>query len=75
MGWASGSTVFSEVISAVKEHVKEKDVRKAIYIPIIEAFEEKDWDTQDECIGEDDAYDEAIMELHPRWFEDEDEAA
>jgi hypothetical protein len=59
----------SKVIAGVKPVVADKDDRKKIYRPIIEALEESDWDTQDECMGEDEAYDEAITELHPSWFE------
>lgn len=72
MGWASGSRLFSSVIEAVKPNVPDEAKRKEIYKGLIEAFEESDWDTQDECMGEDDAYDAAMMELHPDWYEDED---
>ena len=73
MGWASGSRIFSEIIAAVKPHVADKDARKSIYRPIIEAFENDDWDTQDECLDEDEAYDEVMREIHPDWFDEEDE--
>lgn len=38
---------------------------------VIAAFVDSDWDTQDECLGRDEAYDAAMRELHPHWFEDE----
>lgn len=69
MGWSSGSSIMSKVIEGVKPQVADKDARKAIYTTVIEALEDGDWDTQDECLGEDDAYDEAIKELHPDWFD------
>lgn len=69
MGWAGASRIMIDVIEAVKPHVSDKDVRKIIYLPIIQSLEEGDWDTQDEPLGHDDAYDEAINELHPGWFD------
>jgi hypothetical protein len=74
MGWARGSKLFSEVISAVRAHAPDEGVRKALYIKLIDAFEDFDWDTQDECVGEDPAYDEALKELHPEWYEEESAA-
>lgn len=73
MGWASGSSVMSAVIGGVKPQVADKEARKAIYKPIIDELEAGDWDTQDECLGEDDAYDEVMREMHPGWFEPDEE--
>lgn len=70
MGWASASIIMSDIIRGVSPVVPDKDTRKAIYVPIIKSLEDGDWDTQGECLGEDEAYDEAIKELHPTWFED-----
>ncbi len=72
MGWASGSVIFSQIIKSVQKHVDDKEARKEIYRPIFHQFEADDWDTQDECMGKDEAYDELIKEIHPGWFEDED---
>lgn len=68
MGWASGSDLFSSVIYAVKPRITEEAKRKDLYKELIAAFEGADWDTQDECMGEDPAYDRALEELHPEWF-------
>ena len=65
MGWASGADVMSGVIGAVQKEVKDKKSRKRIYKEIIEVLENSDWDTQDECRGEDSAYDEVLDELYP----------
>lgn len=65
MGWSSGSTIFSQIISAIQPEIKNVNKRKAIYIKLIAAFENADWDTLDECLGEDPAYDKAIKELYP----------
>jgi hypothetical protein len=64
MGWASGSSLFSEIIHASKKAIPNSIHRKNFYIEIIQAFEGEDWDTQDECRGLDIAYDEALAELH-----------
>lgn len=73
MGWASGSTLFSAVIESIQTHVDVPDIRIQIYIDLIEAFEEADWDTVDECMGEDPAFDVAVKQLHPDWFDEEDD--
>lgn len=73
MGWASGSRLFSRVIHAIKVHIEDFEERVDIYYDLIEAFEDADWDTQDECLGDDPAYDKALYELHPDWEEDYDE--
>lgn len=71
MGWSSGTRLFSSVITAAKKAIPDMEKRKTLYKEIIDAFEDADWDTQDECMGEDGAYDEAIREMHPNWFEDD----
>lgn len=58
MGFSRGSDIFSGVIAAVKPVVKNIDDRKAIYRQIIDVLNDADWDTQDECLGRDEAYDE-----------------
>lgn len=70
MGWSGGSLLMSEVIAALQNHVDDEDVRKEIYLEIIEAFEDKDADTLDECVDEDPAFREALLELHPDYLED-----
>lgn len=63
MGWASGSSLMSDVIASVKKEVRDKDARTRLYIGLIEAFEEHDCDTLEECLGEDDAFDVALKEV------------
>jgi hypothetical protein len=65
MGWASGSRLFSSVIESVKEEVVSSSARDRIYRPIIEAFLDADWDTMDECLGEDPVYDAIYNEMWP----------
>lgn len=73
MGWAGGSRLFDEVIQAAKLRVEDYEARVAFYEEVIEAFEDEDWDTQDECLGEDPAFDEALYNLHPEWKDEEDD--
>ena len=68
MGWSSGTTLMGEIIDAVQSKVKDKKLRKSLYLSIISAFENADWDGQDECEGIDDAFDKALKELHPDWY-------
>lgn len=70
MGWSSGSLLMSEIIEAIQNNVDDDEVRTQIYAEIIEAFEDKDADTLDECLDEDPAFDEAYRELHPESDED-----
>lgn len=67
MGWSSGTEIFSSVITAATKAIPDEEVRKEFYKEVIDAFEDADWDTQDECMGEDEAFDAAIKELHPGW--------
>jgi len=69
MGWASASSIVQVIIEAVQKHVPDETARREIYKPIIEEFEAGDWDTQDECEGQDPAFDAALRDLHPRWYE------
>jgi hypothetical protein len=71
MGWSSGTELFSSVITSAKKSMPDAETRKMFYKEVINAFEDQDWDTQDECVGVDTAFDEALKELHPNWYKDE----
>ena len=74
MGWASGSSLFDAIIEAVMDEVPDKEKRKRIYKPIFDEFQAHDWDTEDECVGLDPAYDEMYNEyLKERGWYDETE--
>lgn len=62
MGWSSGSELFDKIIEAVQPAVPDEAARVAIYANIIPAFEDQDWDTQDECMGKDPAFDKALQQ-------------
>lgn len=72
MGWASGSLLMGEVITALNKANVADDVRALIYKDLIPAFENEDWDTHDECEGGDPAFDAALYELHPEWCQEEE---
>ena len=72
MGWSGGSEIADTLIDIISTEVKNKTTRKRMYIGIIEELENHDWDTQEESLGQDDVFDEALKELHPEWEEDED---
>lgn len=64
MGWASGTELMCDVISAVQDCVPVGS-RKVLYGRLIDAFEKADWDTQDECLGQDPEFDAALKERYP----------
>lgn len=72
MGWASGSELFDSVIDAAKKYVPKKN-RKAFYKQLIFAFQDRDWDTEKECLGQDPLFDEVLREEYPDWFKEEDD--
>ena len=65
MGWSHGSAVFSDIISALKEHIEDDELRVLVYFDLISAFENADCDNLNECLGEDPSFDEAYYELNP----------
>ena len=65
MSWHSGSRLFSEIISVIKDNITDDLVRKEIYLNLISTFEDADCDTLFECIGEDDAFDDAYYDIYP----------
>jgi hypothetical protein len=65
MGWASGSEIMSEIINLTKRTIKDVSKRKSFYKNLIVIFENRDWDTEDECLGLDRAFDLAMKELYP----------
>ncbi len=71
MGWAGGSSLMNAIIEAVKAEVPDAAKRQRIYEPIYEAFRGEDWDTVDESMGLDPAFD-AITGFESEDDEDED---
>lgn len=76
MGWSTGSSLFSDVISILKDKIEDDVQREDLYYDLIEAFENYDCDTLDECKGEDKAFDRAYKQYVKDNFDiddDEDE--
>ena len=65
MGWASGSEVMSGIIRTAKRHVPDEKTRVLIYRDIVDVLRDRDWDTLNECCGEDPAYDIIYNEIYP----------
>lgn len=65
MGWSGGSQLFSQIIDALNDAGVDEEQRKAIYLEVIDSFENQDCDTPEECLSEDPAFDDAYYQLHP----------
>ena len=71
MGWCSGTELFDKFCEIMFEP-KDKDFN-TILKKVINAFEDMDWDChQDSAYWDTPAVKQAMMELHPDWFEEED---
>jgi hypothetical protein len=69
MGWASGTCIMEGVIAGALDGMpNDIESRKRFYRQVIPVFEGYDWDTQDECLEMDQAFDEVMWELHPDWM-------
>lgn len=64
MGWSSGASLFDELIEILMSEVKDDNARRNIYRVMIDAFEDEDADTLDECKGTDKIYDAVYDEIH-----------
>ena len=71
MGWASGSELLGDVILSTQKVVPKRH-RKELYKLFINHFEQFDCDTIGECTGLDPLFDQALKELYPDWFEEEE---
>lgn len=71
MGWSSGTRLFVSIMDSIKDRV-DVDTREEIYYDIIEAFEDFDCDELQECMGDDPAFDKVFKEIHPEYFEEEE---
>ena len=65
----------SEIISILKLHVPDDDIRKTLYDELVPLFEDYDCDTLYECANEDEMFDEVLKERreeYDQFFEDEE---
>lgn len=72
MGWASGSTLMNRIITVIQENVGDPDKRYYIYEGIVDAMQDADWDTLDECLGKDPEYDRLYQQMYGEDKEDEE---
>jgi hypothetical protein len=72
MSWSSGSSLFSDVAEIIAENVVDDNVRKLIYMGLIEAFQNYDCDTLDECTDIDPVLDTLLEALVDEDEDDED---
>lgn len=72
MGWSGAVHIFDEVAGAL---LAEGEIdKKSILKTVIEALENGDWDTQSDSEYWDHPMVREVMEeLHPDWFEDEED--
>lgn len=62
MGWASGSSLFTAVITGAKRYIKDDKARRKFYLSLMPEFNGHDWDTQGECEGQDHVFDKILRE-------------
>lgn len=65
MGWASGSSLFSDIIEAINDCDVDDETRYMLYEKLIPIFEDEDCDTLQECLGQDSVYDKVYNSLYP----------
>jgi len=69
MGWGSGSALMDDVIRGLLEKKVPDESRKAFYEVLIPAMQDRDWDTEMDCLEVDPVYDKTLEGLHPTWFQ------
>lgn len=65
MGWGSGGSLMGDIMVAAQKYIPDEVARRAFYVEVINAFEERDCDTLDELEGADPAFDGAMWDVHP----------
>ena len=65
MGWASGSSLFSDIIEAINDCDVDDETKYMLYGKLIPIFEDEDCDNLQECLGQDSVYDKVYNSLYP----------
>jgi hypothetical protein len=62
-----------EVITSLENHIPDLfEIRRRIYVDLIKAFEGDDCDTLEECWGDDEAFNRALVDCgYDDWDEEE----
>lgn len=74
MSWKSGTRIFVGIIDSLNEANIPDETRKEIYENLWNVFEDADFDSWYDLLGEDDIFDELYNEKYPEenFLEDED---
>lgn len=62
-----------DVIEGLRKEKVPDDTRETLYRVLIPAMQDRDWDTETECMDDDEVYDKVLRSLHPEWFDEDDE--
>ena len=65
MGWGSGSRLATRLIEAAKDTISDNIERECFYDLMIDAFEDADCDTLDECLEVDPVFDALWKTKYP----------
>jgi hypothetical protein len=70
MGWCSATVIFDQIAKVV---LSDQPIdKRAVLKTVIKAFEDGDWDCQQDSDYWDDPIVQSVMrELHPHWFEEQ----
>ena len=71
MGWSGGYYVMNGLIRTLN-FVGVGTLSGEIYEKMLRVLEDQDWDTQEDCVGDDPVYDSVLRKVYPEWYEDEE---
>lgn len=71
MSWASGSSLFYDIIEAINDCEIDDETRQQLYQRLIHIFEDEDCNTLRECLGKDNAFDLVYRQLYPDQQDDQ----
>jgi hypothetical protein len=63
MGWSGGTEIMVVMIDTLMKVIAKPGTRRRIYRPVIEALRDRDWDTEEECLGMDPAFDSVLKQI------------
>lgn len=73
MGWATGSSLFTEIAESIERHVHDEQIKMNLYYEMISSFEDFDADTLEECLGISETLDAVLKELYNIDDDDDDD--
>ena len=69
MSWGGGTDIMYDTIRSFNKHEITDPVRLNLYLDLIESLQGQDWNSADECLGQDPVFDEALEDVRRRWCE------